>query len=336
MRGTYLLSLIALVLVLPLSGLQAQVLFVNDNDNITFNTDTVLNDLAGTGIAFDTYDIPTMGVPPDASVLGNYPVIIWYCSGDGAGLGFWEPGVQADLVDHTLAGNTLWVIGTDVLYAQYGGAPVSFTSGDFALDAMGLASYDVQSYGDDANTGCAQLDVAPGVASQFAPTLLWSFPAIWWADGCTPALDAEAIYTMGPSSYVLFGAQAMIHYHPAGTNVMSTFFDPALIDTYANRVLFLTQTLNYLGIAANVAEQNNTGALQLHLLPADNGGVVLSCTGNIRQVEVRSSNGQLLRSAMAMGARSVELPGNDLCSGLHLVTVTTTSGQRISRKWALR
>lgn len=336
MRGTLLLPLFAAALVLPFGGLHGQVLFVNDNDNITFNTDTVLNDLAGTGIAFDKYDIPAMGVPPDASVLGNYPVIIWYCSGDGAGLGFWETGVQADLVDHILAGNTLWVIGTDVLYAQYGGAPVSFSSGDFALDAMGLASYDVQSYGDDANAGCSQMDVVPGVAGQFAPTLLWSFPTIWWADGCTPALDAEAIYSMGPSSYVLFGAKAMIHYHPVGTSVMSTFFDPALIDTYPNRVLFLTQTLNYLGIAASVAEQNDTGVLQLHLLPADNGGLVLSCTANIREVEVHSSSGKLLRRSTVSGARRVELPRNDMSSGLHLVTVTTASGQRISRKWAMR
>lgn len=336
MRLPLLPSAVLIAFACSFGNLDAQVLFVNDNDNITYNTDTALNDLVATGAVFDTYDIPAMGVPPEASVLGGYPVIIWYCSGDGAGLGFWDAGVQADLVDHILAGNTLWVIGTDVLYAQYGGAPVSFTSGDFALDAMGLSSYDVQSYGDDANAGCAQLDVTPGVAAQFAPTLLWSFPTIWWADGCTPALGAEPIYTMGPSSYVLYGAQAMIHYHPAGINVMSTFFDPALIDTYANRVLFLAQTLSYLGIAANVAEQSNVGALQVHLLPTDNGGVVLSCTANIHYVEVHSSGGQLLSRIPASGARSVELPGSDMSTGLHVVTVTTSSGQRMSRKWAVR
>lgn len=314
-------------------GLAAQVLFVNDNDNITYNTDTILSDLVATGVAFDTYDIPAMGAPPDAAVLDNYTTVIWYCSGDGAGLGFWDPTAQAALIDLVLAGNTLWLIGTDALYAQYGGAPVTFTSGDFALDALGIASYDVQSYGDDGGLGCPQMDVTPGAAGQFASTLLWSFSTIWWADGCTPVLDAEAIYAMGPSSYALFGAQSMIHFHPQGTNVMSTLFDPALIDTFSDRVLFLQQTLARLGIDTDVASV--PGSVQaLTLVPTADGGLLITYpNGALRDLEVRTASGQCLYSKGGANAREFLVQLGDVASGAVVVTVTTTTGDRISRQW---
>ncbi|MEO8066544.1 MAG: hypothetical protein ABI599_02510 [Flavobacteriales bacterium] len=332
MRAAAFVSAIVFTAALPSNGASAQVLFVNDNDNITYNTDTILNDLVATGLAFDTYDIPDMGAPPDGSVLGNYATVIWYCSGDGADLGLWDPTAQAALVDLVLAGKTLWLIGTDALYAQYGSAPVTFTSGDFALDALGIASYDVQSYGDDGGLGCPQMDVAPGVAGQFAATLLWSFSTFWWADGCTPTLDAEAVYIMGPSSYALFGAQSMIHFHPSGTNVMSTFFDPTLIDTYANRVLFLDQTIAYLGIGTGIAPIADQRPV-LVVMPAVNGGLAVTSREPLRDVDVRSASGQCLHYEGGMDRRHVELDLYDLASGVFIISATTTRGSRMSAKW---
>lgn len=327
--------MIASVVVLPLRSLQAQVLFVNDNDNLIYNTDTVLNDLASTGVVFDSYDVLTMGGPPPGTLLGNYTAIVWYCSGDGAGLAFWDPTAQADLVDHILNGNTLWVIGTDVLYAEYGNAPVAFGSGDFPLDAMGIASYDVQSYGDDGSLGCPQLEVTSGFAGQFAPTLLWTFSTFWWADGCTPALGAEPIYAMGPSSYVLFGSQSMFHYNPAGTNVMSTLFDPALIDTYSDRVLFWQQTLAYLGLFTGIAP-SSAHTPGLIVTPDGNGGAVITSDVPLRSIRVHGANGQLVHSEEVMAAQRVELDMNNPAVGLHFITATTMLGERIALKWSVR
>lgn len=325
----------ALLVLFPVVSAEAQVLFVNDNDNIVYNTDTVLNDLMASGAAFDTYDIPAMGVPPSASVLGNYTAVIWYCSGDGAGLGFWDASAQADLVDYVLSGNTLWVIGADVLYAQFGNPPVAFASGDFPLDAMGIATYDVQSYGDDGSLGCPQMDVTTGFSGLFAPTLLWTFSTFWWADGCTPLLGAEPIYVMGPSSYALFGSQSMFHYNPAGTNVMSTFFDPALIDTYANRVLFLEQTLAYLGLLTGIAP-SHPHASGLIVTPTGSGGAVIACDVPLRNIRVHAANGQLVHGEEVVSAKRVELDLDNLAAGLHLITATTMSGEHITAKWSVR
>ncbi len=222
-------------------------LVVNDNDYITYNTDTLLSDLTAAGIVFDLYDVAgSGGVPPDVATLNAYDDVIWYCSTDGVGLGFWDAAAQVSIADRILNGRRTWIIGQDLLYAEYGAAPIAFSTGDVPTDFMGVASYDVQSYGDDGNVGCPGMVVDPGVAGAFLPGFTWIFPTLWWVDGCTPTADADPIYAMGPAPYALEGAVSMIHFHPAGMNVMSTFFDPALIATYAERVAFLQQTLAYM------------------------------------------------------------------------------------------
>jgi len=317
-------------------GSEAQILFVNDNDNITYNTDTVLHDLAHTGMAFDTHDIPSLGVPPSATLLSNYSAVVWYCSGDGLDLSFWQPTVQTDLLSHVLAGKTLWVIGADVLYAEYGNAPLTFQAGDLPLDALGIASYDAQSYGDDGNLGCPQVDLATGVAGQFESTLLWSFATHWWVDGCTPATDAEAIYTMGPSSYVLFGSPAMIHYHPPGTNVMSTFFDPALIDTYDHRVQFFQQTIDYLGITAGITAHGGSSNAELVLSPNGSGGAIITCDAPLRDLSIHTAVGQQVFSVRLPRTHRVQVDKSELAAGILLISATTVSGERRSVRWVVQ
>lgn len=189
----------------------AQVLVVNDNDNITYNSDTLLNDLTEAGIIYDVYDIPTTGTPPTGTLMDGYDQVIWYCSTDGVNLGFWDPATQTNLTDRILSGKKTWIIGQDLLFALYGAAPVSFMVGDFPADFMGIASYDVQSYGDDGNTGCPGMVVDPGVAGSFSPAFNWTFATSWWVDGVTPGTDATPIYAMGPAPYV-FGRR---HLHGA-------------------------------------------------------------------------------------------------------------------------
>jgi hypothetical protein len=226
-----------------------QILLVNDNDYITYNTDTIVSSLLNSAYSeFDYWSVPDSGgnTPGEAFLLG-YDLVIWYASTDGFGLGFWNDGAQGNdaLVGYALSGAPLWVIGEDVLFAQYGPS-AGLAAGDFAYDFMGLASYDTQSYVDDGGTGVPQLDRLPAAPASFPETLTWVFDSLWYVDGCTPRPGTLAFYEMGPDDYALSGELSMFHHTTGGLSVMSEFFDPALLDTHETRVAFLEACITYL------------------------------------------------------------------------------------------
>lgn len=308
-------------------------LVVNDNDYITYNTDTLLNDLTAAGIAYDVYDVPgSGGVPPDVATLNAYDNVIWYCSTDGVDLGFWDATAQVNLTDRLLNGGSTWIIGQDLLYAEYGAAPVAFSTGDFPTDFMGVASYDVQSYGDDGNVGCPAMVVDPGAAGAFLPGFGWIFSTLWWVDGCTTTTDADPIYAMGPAPYVLEGAVSMIHFHPVGMNVMSTFFDPALIDTYENRVLFLQQTMAYLASSSSAVVALNTGPAIQAVFDPNGDALLLQAMEPLEAVEIMDLRGAVVARAGARPSGSYALP-LDPAAGLYTVRVTTEDGRRCSARF---
>ncbi len=309
----------------------AQVLVVNDNENITYNTDTLLNDLTAAGITYDVFDMPTTGTPPDGTLMDSYDMVIWYCSTDGVDLGFWDPVAQTNLTDRILAGRKTWIIGQDLLYANYGVAPVSFTTGEFPLDFMGIASYDVQSYGDDGNAGCPAMVVAHGVAGSFSAGFNWIFSTAWWVDGVTPAADATPIYAMGPVPYVLEGAISMLHFHAPGTSVMSTFFDPALIGTFADRVTFLQETLAYIDVVAGAAGNTlQRPGLRLSQNPASD-RVVLSSPERIQEATLLDARGMVVLRQGPIGTeRTANLDLQGLTSGSYIVVVSGATGRRLA------
>ena len=327
-------SIIRTVLVPVLSTVgflasNAQVLFVNDNDNITYNTDTLLNDLAAAGIVYDVYDIPTSGgVPPSAALMDGYDKVIWYCSTDGVDLGFWSDDGQLNIIDRILNGKKIWIIGQDLIYSAYGVAPIAFDVGDFPTDFMGIASYDVQSYGDDGNVGCPGMVVDAGVSGSFSAGFGWVFSTLWWVDGVTPTSDATAIYAMGPAPYVLEGAISMLHFHPPGMNVMSTLFDPALIDTFDARKTFLQETLAYMDLDAGVPLLGTaSAALHLSQNPAID-HVEVGWEEAIGSITLYDARGMVVLRTPGVGRRNMDLDLRGLAGGAYQVSAVSRSGRR--------
>lgn len=234
-------------------SLAQQILFVNDNDFITYNTDTIENDLSHTmyGSHIHYWSIPdSAGTAPTAPYMANYDLVIWYASTDGVGLKFWAGSTAGtgnpEIVNYAGSGKPLWIIGSDILYQEYGATATTFAAGDFAKDVMGLSSYDVQSYVDDGSTGCPEVDRTSAAPTTFPSIIKWQFSTLWYVDGCTPNATTLAMYQMGPSSYTLAGDKCMFHNTQSTQSVMSTFFDPALIDTFVNRASFMETGITYL------------------------------------------------------------------------------------------
>jgi hypothetical protein len=146
-------------------------ILVVDDDN-RFNHETYLYQALGNnGIAFDTLDTDADGdyvaVSPPSYLLEAYDLVIWFCGDDGGNIAFWEDeGTfetdNPNVISYLDNGGDLWVMGLDVLYDRYGGAPVTFAQGDFCHDYLGMDSYDVQSYLDDGHEGLLQIDAVPG------------------------------------------------------------------------------------------------------------------------------------------------------------------------------
>lgn len=69
-----------------------KILFVNDNDDIVANSDTIINSLGRSKYkTFDHYNIAdSAGIIPSAALMIKYDVVIWYSSTDGVGLRFWK------------------------------------------------------------------------------------------------------------------------------------------------------------------------------------------------------------------------------------------------------
>lgn len=295
------LSLLAIALFTTAKS--QHILVVNDNDNITYNTDTFLHGMDQSMYHTYTYwSVPdSAGATPSTSFLNTFDVVIWYCSTDGVGLSFWQDTsfVNPALSAYVAGGGGLWVIGLDVLYNAYGAAGATFGAGEFTHDYMGLASYDKQSYADDFNVGVPQMNRSAGVSTTYFPdSLLWIFPTLWYADACTPTAGTKAIYEMGPSSYLFAGLKSMFlnHNASANINVLSTFFDPALIDEQAHLVKFIEGGIHELYATTGIdAPQNNLPSLLVYPNPVSDNMLVDIAAYDIDQLQVVNSEGKTVQ-----------------------------------------
>ena len=298
------LSLLAIALFTTAKS--QHILVVNDNDNIIYNTDTFLHGMDHSIYHSYTYwSVPdSAGATPSASFLGNFDVVIWYCSTDGVGLSFWQDTtfVNPALSTYVAGGGGLWVIGQDVLFDAYGTAGKTFHAGEFTHDYMGLSSYDKQSYLDDFNVGVPQMNRSAGVNTTYFPdSLLWIFPTLWYADACTPNAGTKSIYEMGPSSYLFSGLTSMFLNHNMGAhiNVLSTFFDPALIDMQSHLVKFIEGSINELYSPSGIySNQNNLPRLLVYPNPISDKAMVDIAAYDVDNLQVVNSMGEVVKTML--------------------------------------
>jgi hypothetical protein len=213
-----------------------RVLFVNDNSVYAYNTDTVLTALSHTGYEYTVFNAVDSLRSPTLAEMSGYNLVMWDCSTDGVGRYLWSGNDtdNLDLIAYLESGGYLWVMGNDFMYDRYT-TPQTFAPGDFAYDYLGIGEYNAQSYADDGGIGVPELDLAsPGYSS--VQVIRWIFASAWWVDACIPADGSSSIYNMGPDGYALAGKSSAIQFASQGHLALSLFFDPAIIDTYENRL----------------------------------------------------------------------------------------------------
>ncbi|MBK9291271.1 MAG: hypothetical protein IPM52_06570 [Bacteroidetes bacterium] len=266
---------LTLLILTSFLGLHAQqtisILYVNDNAAFAPNTETLIAALQQTGYSFAIFDAVAQQRSPEFNELKDYDLVLWHTSTDGVGLYFWNGNDQDN--PHIMAylnnGGNLVVMGNDFLYDRYF-TPTTFAAGDFVHDYLGTMVYHAQSYGDDGGQGVPQLDLVPGHNITSLNPVTWIFSTLWWADACLPVPGAVPVYKMGPASYPLSNYYASIFYQGSNFATLSMFFDPALIDTDANRTALMGDVINYFQNLVGLRQQKaNDKILKVFPSPAN-------------------------------------------------------------------
>ena len=241
---TRLFTLVILFSSLSLFG-QSKILLVKDESLGYGNTDTVKSAILASGNSVVVFSAPDSARTPTAAEMIKFDLVIWYCSSNGLNLWFWN-NAQADnpeLLSYLNNGGKLWAVGTDLLYNRYSSPPVTFAQTSFPVTQMGLASYDVQSYGNDGGVGVPLVYKDKSYSLPLPDTLRWIYSTLWWADGVTLAPTAVSVYKMGPASYTFNGRDASALFSNGSSYVLSFFFDIAMVDTYEHRVALVSQVI---------------------------------------------------------------------------------------------
>lgn len=204
------------------------VLLVDDSDDPFNHVEDFSAALDSLGWAHDTYDAAGTQSVPSINDLVNYDLVIWHTGADSDSLSFWSrfDTINFDLQIYLAAGGRMWLIGTDVLFDRYGGAPIAFAPGDFPYDFLGIDSYDLQTNVDDGGLGLPVANPASGSPISGLPQLDWIFSTLWYVDGVTPTSGVgTTVYEMGDNSYLFSGHTCGVWADNGTSQVLSFFFN---------------------------------------------------------------------------------------------------------------
>jgi hypothetical protein len=293
-----------------------KILLIDDNDFISYNSDTIIKDLTAISPDLTVYNIETSGgIIPNETYFDEYDLVIWYCSTDGVDLSFWENKLLLKQLINE--GKAIWIIGQDILFDAYGTPTKNFFAGDFEYDQMGIVKYVNQSYGNDGNYGCPEMNKTTELNS-FPPTLRWIYPTLWWADGVNIRLSSEPYYIMGPSSYELAGSISMLYFSDGNKKVMTTLFDPSLIDPNITRMQFLKAGIEHMKLVSS-SEDDVSKDIKIYPIPAKD-ELNISTSQKIETMTIKDLNGRLIESIDFLGENKIDI--SKIKNGIYLLTLT--------------
>ncbi len=200
------------------------------------------------GYSYDLFNAQDSARSPDAALMSKYNLVFWYNANDGVGGYFWngKDTVNTEIVNYLNNGGWMWIMGNDIIYDMYGGAPDTFQVGDVLYDYFGLQSYDAQSKKDDGGSGVPRLLRVSGQDVATAPdTIRWKYSGLYYVDGCTPREGAQAVYNMDGDGYPLAGYPTAIYFDNGTFKTLGTYFDAYYIKPDEDRVTLFESVLDY-------------------------------------------------------------------------------------------
>ncbi len=252
MRRTFAYLMVGMFLLLSVhsvfSGTLKILLVDDDNYSSPDHLPYIEQAITDAGYTYDLFNAQDSARSPDAALMSQYNLVFWYNANDGVGGYFWDgrDTVNTQIVSYLNQGGWMWIMGNDIIYDRYGGAPDTFSTGDFLYDYFGLQRYDVQSKKDDGGSGVPMLIRVPGQDVASAPdTIRWKYSGLYYVDGCTLRPEAQAVYNMGDDSYVLAGYTSASFYDNGTFKAFGCYFDAYYIKPEEDRTTLFKSVLDY-------------------------------------------------------------------------------------------
>ncbi|MEA3461071.1 MAG: T9SS type A sorting domain-containing protein [Bacteroidota bacterium] len=228
-------------------NLNAQITILLVNDNGGSHVDSVEHSLTRLGYTYTKYDANALGASPTVEFMSDFDLVYWHTGTDGGGLYLWngdETENQA-IKDYIDGGGMLWLEGNDFLYDKYPSTPQTFFAGEFVYDYLGIEQYFAQAYADDGNLGVAQLDVVPDNGIFTLDPITWRWSTQHYADALVNTLNADSVYQMGPSGYVLNDYYSAIYNERGDGKVLTFAFRFDGINSAANADIIMQEGMTY-------------------------------------------------------------------------------------------
>ncbi len=318
------------------AGTDFTILLVNDNDygaDRYLELDTVLMNLAYT---YDVYNTVETGSYPDSALLENYNMVIWYTGNDGVDLKLWDVSDSTDfkfnapLINFINNGGHVWVQGLDFLYDIVGGAPDTFTPGQFIYNYMGIQEYHAQSYADDGGLGLPEMDAVPNNGICTISPVQWTYATLWYADALQPAPGVHTVYSMGPSDYVFSDYFTGIDTWVNTGSVMTFTVETARIDTRPHTEELFREVIEFYRTTTGINQHTTSGAdFTVYPNPATDYLTVEPNTKMVSKARFELYNLQglrVLQQQVLFNGNGFKINTSSLTSGLYLYKITTETG----------
>ncbi len=234
MKRFYFLLLLCTVLNTNIVHAQMSVLFVDDSDDDFGNAELLAAAIDSIGFTPTYFNAVDSAATPSDLYMNQFDLVVWTTSNDGNELLLWN-GLEEDnasLKAYLDGGGKLWLVGHDFLFDRYVTPPVSFATGDFVYDYLGIASYDVQTYGDDSGVGVPFVQPSENSPITGLGNLNFIFSTYFWMDGVSLVAGALPVYEMGGEDYIFEGKPSSVYYDNGTSQVLTYFFDLGIVENF--------------------------------------------------------------------------------------------------------
>ena len=319
-----------------------KVLLVNDNARYTTRYLVLDTTLTNLGYNYDVYNSAIIGNAPDLAVLSAYNVVIWYTGTDGVNLYLWDQASDTldykfnqALIQYIDLGGAVWLQGTDFMYDVFGGAPDTFTEGQFVYDYIGISNYAAQSHADDGHTGLMQIDVVPeNDICELTPMRFNNtgyHDTLRYADGYELAPDVQPVYKMGPTGYMFDYLYSGMMNTVGNSHILTFAVETARFDTRENTETLFGEVLEYFdGLESIYEHADNSFIIEnLYPNPTSNTTTMVYSLNDQADVSIRVldiTGKEVFNSNLGMqyfGTHEFTISANELGlnSGLYFVSI---------------
>jgi hypothetical protein len=335
-KQVHLLMMIIASSLLLIGQLNAQTILCVDrdfgDDTSTTYTNTwpmISEALDAAGYTYDYWEVlDPADNGPDADVMSDYDVVIWFTGEAWTGGETMGPEDEYNLTLYmSLGGGKLFLNAQDWLYDKYFGIE-DFSSGEFPYDQLGLRRviqdvYHIEEDPDTARFAGAAGSLAEGL--EFPVQDIFTTPTDdgLYGDSIADHIGQALMTVLVP--YVSPGPPA-IQYENEYWRAVFTTIDIAAITDITARNILMHRIVDWLMYGTTGIIDTQTDYAELLIRPNPVTEVVeIGMTGNMREVAIYNSQGQLVRFEK-VNQTSVKMDLGDLGSGIYIVKVRTDKG----------